>query len=400
MMPPPHPLQPQAGVGFATPLRMLMTLDAVGGVWRYAVDLARGLGQREVECLLVGFGPPPGPDKIAEIESIANTSLVWPGEALDWLANDESELDGVARVLARLARDWRPNLLHLNLPSQAVGLPEDTPPLVVASHSCLASWWMAVRGDDPLPAGWDWQRRRTRDGLRRADRVVVPSESHAQATIAAYGRVERLDIVHNASPSAHGAPERQDVFLAAGRWWDEGKNGATLDAAARLISWPALMAGSTTGPNGQCCRLENARTLGELPGPAVAAWMEQAAVFVAPSLYEPFGLAVLEAAHRGAALVLADIPTFRELWQDAALFVPARDPRPYAEAIDRLMRDKVLRSRLARQARLRALDFTPERQIDGMLRVYSRALGGLSGANPIHPSAAAEFPAARTLASA
>ena len=49
--------------------------------------------------------------------------------------------------------------------------------------------------------------------------------------------------------------------------------------------------------------------------------MARTAVFVSPALYEPFGLAVLEAAQAGCALVLSDIPTFRELWDGVALFV-------------------------------------------------------------------------------
>ena len=52
------------------------------------------------------------------------------------------------------------------------------------------------------------------------------------------------------------------------------------------------------------------------------------------ALYEPFGLAVLEAAQAGCALVLSDIPTFRELWDGAALFVAAATtPRLCAEAV-------------------------------------------------------------------
>ncbi|MEZ2410676.1 glycosyltransferase family 4 protein [Bosea sp. RCC_152_1] len=362
----------------APPRRVLITLDAVGGVWRYAIDLARGLGQHGVECLLVGFGPAPGPDGIEEAEALANASLIWPGGSLDWLVETEGELEGAARALTELARDWRPDLLHLNLPSQAVGLPDDLPPVLVASHSCLATWWAAVRGGTP-PAAWHWQRRRTQEGLQRAACVVLPSMSHAAATQDAYGAIAEHEIVYNASPVAHGSAERQEIALAAGRWWDEGKNGATLDAAALLTSWRVLMAGPQTGPNGQSCELRHASPLGQLPAPSICALMEHAAVFVAPSLYEPFGLAVLEAAHRGAALVLADIPTFRELWQDAALFVPPREAPAYAQAIDKLMTDRELRSRLARRARLRALDFRSERQVAGMLAAYARACSGSSG---------------------
>ena len=43
-------------------------------------------------------------------------------------------------TLVAIARDWGADLLHLNLPSQAAGFP-DGMPVVVTSHSCLATWW-------------------------------------------------------------------------------------------------------------------------------------------------------------------------------------------------------------------------------------------------------------------
>ena len=46
--------------------RVLITLDAVGGVWRYAIDVARGLEVHDVACLLVGFGPEPDAAQRAE----------------------------------------------------------------------------------------------------------------------------------------------------------------------------------------------------------------------------------------------------------------------------------------------------------------------------------------------
>ena len=71
-------------------------------------------------------------------------------------------------------------------------------------------------------------------------------------------------------------------------------------------------------------------------------------IFVSAARYEPFGLAVLEAAQAGCALVLSDIPTFRELWDGAALFVPRRRrPRPSRSASRRSSRDP----RPARRAR-------------------------------------------------
>jgi glycogen synthase len=97
-------------------------------------------------------------------------------------------------------------------------------------------------------------------------------------------------------------------------------------------------------------------------------------VFASAARYEPFGLAVLEAAMHGAALVLADITTFRELWHDAALFVPADDAAGFAAAFDRLAAELPLRRHLAARAGERARQFTPGRQVGQVQQAYAAAL--------------------------
>jgi glycosyltransferase involved in cell wall biosynthesis len=104
------------------------------------------------------------------------------------------------------------------------------------------------------------------------------------------------------------------------------------------------------------------------------ALMDEAAIFMSPSIYEPFGLAALEAARAGAALVLADIPTYRELWQDAALFAHPSDPSAFASAIEQLAADRRLRQRLALQAQQRSRLFSAAAQTRAMLDIYRRAL--------------------------
>jgi glycosyltransferase involved in cell wall biosynthesis len=100
--------------------------------------------------------------------------------------------------------------------------------------------------------------------------------------------------------------------------------------------------------------------------------MAQRPVFVSAALYEPFGLAVLEAAQAGCALVLSDIPTFRELWGEAALFVPARDDRAFAEAIRGLLDDEDRRAALGRAARQRSRRYAAAAMARGMLALYAR----------------------------
>ncbi len=349
------------------PLRILITVDAVGGVWRYAADLAQGLTRRGAACLLVGMGPrgdagsPPG-----------SPDLVWIDQPLDWLVEDEAALDNIPSTLSALAREWRADLLHLNLPSQAVGLPEDLP-VLVASHSCVPSWWEAVRGT-ALPPAWQWQHRRNRRGLDRAAGVLVPSASHAAALERIYGPMQNLHVVHNATTSAGSDTEKQPFVLAAGRWWDEGKNAAALDQAARCCAWPVVMAGSLAAPDGQVVELRHAHAPGAVPSETLQAMMRDAAIFVAPSRYEPFGLAVLEAATCRAALVLSDIPTFREIWEGAAIFVPANEADGFAAAINRLATDAPMRRTLGRKAARIAATLSPARQLDGVMAAYAEVL--------------------------
>ena len=345
--------------------RVLMTVDAVGGVWRYALDLAHGLAGRGVACRLLGLGP----------RSDANpegVDLVWTDLPLDWMTNDEAALEEIAGRLADEARDWGADLLHLNLATQAAGLPRVLPAVVVA-HSCVPTWWQAVRAA-PLPHAWAWQPRRNRDGLDRADAVIAPSASHAAALVAIYGPIEGLRVVHNAADAETCDMAKQPFVLAAGRWWDEGKDAATLDRAARASVWPVRMAGALRGPGGQAVAIAHAEALGASCPEALRGLMREAAIFVSPSRYEPFGLAVLEAASQRDALVLADIPTFRELWQGAALFVPPGDADGFADAIATLAGDARLRRRLALAAGEIARGFAPMRQLDGVLAAYDAAV--------------------------
>jgi glycosyltransferase involved in cell wall biosynthesis len=351
------------------PRRVLITLDAVGGVWRYALDVARGLGAFDVTCLLGGFGPEPDAAQRAECESLQNAELVWIAEPLDWMVSEPAELVTGTMKLMALARSWDADLLHLNLPFQAARLGYDRP-VVVVSHSCVPTWWEAVRGTE-LPSDWTWQREQNREGFRRADAVLVPSESHGEALRAVYGELPPPHVVHNAIAVTPLDHPKDDLILAVGRWWDEGKNGGILDAAAMFSPWPIVLAGPLSGPNEQSIAFRNVRTTGPLAHPDIIGLMRRAAIFAAPSRYEPFGLAVAEAAVCGAALVLADIPTFRELWNGAGLFVDPDDADGWTQAFGTLAGDRPRRQMLAAQAAARAAEFTLKRQAARLHELYA-----------------------------
>ncbi|WEX79075.1 glycosyltransferase family 4 protein [Sinorhizobium numidicum] len=347
-----------------------MSVDAIGGVWRYAMDLAGAVRTAGVETVFVGFGPAPSEQQRREAERIG--MLEWTNAPLDWTVADEEELDIVPDRLAELSIKHSAELLQLNLPSQAASCGNGLP-VVAVSHSCVVTWFEAVRAS-ALPPEWLWQKRRNRQGLDRADVVLAPSRSHAAALARCYGPIGNLSVVYNASRQSGYVEARENFVFAAGRWWDEGKNGAVLDRAAAAIHWPVVIAGSCDGPSGQRLTIEHADHRGELAHDDTMALMSRAAIVVSPSIYEPFGLAALEAARSGTALVLADIPTYRELWDGAALFADPADPGALAAAVNRLVDDARLRAELGRRARLRSRRFTIEAQRNAMLDVYRQAV--------------------------
>ncbi len=350
--------------------RLLMTVDAVGGVWRYAMDLAVGLQQQGSQITFACFGPPPSPGQIAEAQRIGE--IIRGDAPLDWTAVDARDLEHVPDLIAKLAAGTSADLIHLNLPSQAAGLAVDVP-VVVVSHSCVVTWFRAVRGT-PVHPDWQWQHDLNQAGFDAANIIVAPSQSHADLLSDCYDRVGSINVVHNSVRPLAESQVHLPFIIAAGRWWDEGKNARTLDAAALDCRWPIRMVGSQRGPNGQFQAIENADYLGELPSAELRRLMAQAAIFVSPSIYEPFGLAPLEAASAARPLLLSDIPTYRELWDGAALFADAGNPREFSTWLNRLSEDDGLRADLGQRAKSRAATFTITRQVEAMSALYSAAL--------------------------
>ena len=353
----------------ARPRRILMTVDAVGGVWRYAMELAASLKAVNYETLFVGFGPEPSPAQRHEAECIGE--IVWQKQPLDWMAESEHQLGGVGEVLETLADTHQIDLLHLNLPSQAAQIRSGRR-IVTVSHSCVVTWWQAMRSE-PLPVDWQWKRALNQKGFEAADAIISPSASHAALLRACY-EIDEVSIVHNAMACDLNSAAKEPYAFAAGRWWDESKNARILDMAAPLSPWEIKVAGSTRSPSGGEVFLSNVTQLGELSHAELIDKLRRAAIVVSPSIYEPFGLLALEGARASAALVLADIPTYRELWADCALFFDPHDADALATVLARLSRDRELRQEMGLRALARSLTYSPERQASAMAALYENLL--------------------------
>jgi glycosyltransferase involved in cell wall biosynthesis len=97
--------------------------------------------------------------------------------------------------------------------------------------------------------------------------------------------------------------------------------------------------------------------------------------FVFPSLYEGFGLPVLEAMNRGVPVACSDASSLPEVAGDAALLFDPHNDEAIAQALERVLYDATLRETLIVRGHARAREFTWERTARGMLLSYARALG-------------------------
>lgn len=349
-------------------LRVLMTADAVGGVWQYATDLARGLADNDCHVTLAVMGPSPSIAQRAAAEALG-IELVDTGLDLDWLAPDATAILRAGDMMADLAARLDADVVHLNAPTLAAEALFDAPVVAVA-HSCVATWWDAVRGHT-LPDDFVWRTSLMQAGLAAADRVVAPSAAFADAVRRRYMLKDRPRVVHNGrAPLPLPVRPMHDFAFTAGRLWDEGKNMRVLDRAAARLAVPLRAAGPVAGPNGAGIELLHAHPLGTLDDKGLAHWLAAKPVFVSAARYEPFGLAVLEAAAAGCPLVLSDIPTFRELWDGAAIFVDADDDAGFVDAIGTLIGDTAERLMAGQVARRRAERFTPAAMTAGMASIY------------------------------
>ena len=234
--------------------------------------------------------------------------------------------------------------------------------------------------------------------VRRSARVIVPS--HAT----------RADLVERLSAD----PARIDV-VPEGVGQSHVEPGALPDAVVRALerrSRPVVLSVSAKRPHktlrrliGAVARLpDDRRPLLVLPGYAtpheadlrraaaeagvggdvvflgfvaaaeLEALYDAATVVVLPSLYEGFGLPVLEAMARGVPVATSGRTSLGEVAGDAALAFDPEDEASIAAAIEAILADEPLRERLRHAGRERAAGFTWERTAELTVDSYRRAL--------------------------
>jgi len=344
--------------------RILMTADTVGGVWTYALELCASMPGNHV--ILATMGPPATAAQRADAAALENVKLVESHFKLEWMEDPWDDVAAAGKWLLELEAGHSPDIIHLN--GYVHAALAWRAPVVVVAHSCVLSWWRAVKHERP-PRAWERYRAAVAKGLRSADAVVAPSETMLRAIKSHYGRPPRPQVIPNGVDARRfaAAVAKEPIILTAGRIWDEAKNATAVAAVASHLPWRVVVAGDAGADPPP---LPNVTHAGRLAARELEPWFQRASIYALPARYEPFGLSALEAAHAGAALVLGNIPSLREIWGDAAWYVDPDDHDALWLALMELIERPEQRAEMAGRARLRAGRYSRKRMRDAYHVLY------------------------------
>lgn len=353
-------------------MRVLITTDAVGGVWSFTRELAAGMLAEQHDVCLVSFGREPSAAQCAEVASLHTGQRFAFHSApvpLEWMENNESAYSAGTAFLLPLIDAWRPAVLHLNqlcYGALPCGLPK-----VVSVHSDVLSWAQACRPEGLAPSPWlEQYRSLVRSGVAGATALAAPTAWMRDAFLQHFCFAAPFAVVANSvslQAKAQGIAARKPQLVTAGRFWDEGKGFALLTDLQ--LQWPIVVAGECPP---QMQESEAVSFVGTLSPEELACLFHASAIYLCTSIYEPFGLAPLEAALCGCAVVARDLPSLREVWGDAALYFSSQEQ--LRVVVHLLTQHADLLHAVQQRCQKRAATFTQERMTRGYLDVYQQAM--------------------------
>jgi glycosyltransferase involved in cell wall biosynthesis len=361
-------------------VHVLVTADSLSGSWTYARELVTGLVTRGVRVTLVSFGEIPFPDQTTWMDHLHGLDYRPTAFRLEWMQEAEQDLPESTDFLVSLVEELRPDVLHLNQFCYG-NLPVDVPRVVMA-HGDLITWTQAVHDRPPRPErSMHWYRRTVLNGLAGADAVVAPSAWMLDRLSACYSRPQRGEVIYPGRNPIFFNPyvSKDDCVLAVGRLVDASKQVFLLTQQPHPL--PVCIVGAEhTVPMPRIpiradVKVSTEETSVAIRGPQTDAQLRalysRAAIYAATSRYEPLGMPALEAAFSRCAIVANDIPSYREVWGDAALYFRTNDAASLAENIRLLNEDRPMRRAFAELAYARARErFTTKRMIDQCLELY------------------------------
>ena len=132
--------------------RILMTADTMGGVWTYAIELIKALDALWHAGSLGYYGQYLSVCGNASRLADYRVTLYESNYKLEWMDNPWEDVEAAGEWLLQINQEFKPDMIHLN--NFCHGNLNWGKPVVVVVHSCVVSWWQAVKGE-AAPAEWE-----------------------------------------------------------------------------------------------------------------------------------------------------------------------------------------------------------------------------------------------------
>lgn len=339
-----------------------------GGVQAQVLGLAHTLRARGIDARVIGpcDGPPPEPG----IYSIG------PSQVIDGNGSQAPITFGpeVTRRTLQLVKDLDPDVVHLHEPF----VPGPTAAILLGSTLPTVGTFHAS-GDIP------WYRRARRFATAAANQLDLVTVVSASAAEQIGGFFEgTVTVVPNGIEvgpirAAEPLPFDRPVIAFVGRH-EERKGLGTLLQAFVAMQQQAVLWVVGTGPETESLRaknIPNVRWFGTVDDHTRNQVLRSATVFAAPALGgESFGIVLVEAMAAGAAVLASDIGGYRDVVEDgiSGKLVPPKTPAAWAQALDELIANAELRTRLSLGGAARAAQFSLEAVTNTYVECYEQSI--------------------------
>ncbi len=352
--------------------RILMTADTIGGVWTYAIELSKSLVDNNIEVHLACMGKSLSGDQLLQISNIKNLTVYSKEYKLEWMQDPWEDIEKAGQWLMKLQEQIQADIIHLN--NYVHGNLAWNVPVIMVAHSCVFSWWKSVK-EKNIPDEWNLYYKNVKAGLQAADLVIGVSQTYLNEVNNLYGPLNGSRWIYNGTNLGnYFIGEKKPLIFSMGRVWDEGKNLKLLASISDKINWRVSIAGSIDHPDNLETKDHEGIFTGHLNPDQIRKFLSEASIFVLPAKYEPFGLSALEAALSGCALVLADIPTLKEIWGNAAIFFDLNDPISLINKINTLIEDEDLLLDYQKRAFKKAQNYDVKKMTASYLDAYKQIL--------------------------
>ena len=361
----------------ASKFRLLMTTDVKSEVWDYSLTLSKALLKHiNAEILIISMGGKPTDSQKKQLEDL-NIEFQFTDFSPDFLADNEinPDISEIKTTFERSIKSFDPHIVHLNHGYPDLNFDK---PCILACHANILNkkiWNDSINRYSPLYQNLLNYKQIINKSLNNADIVIAPSRFFAENLIKTFDFIKGIKIIYNGIDyKPHSCVKESPTLVTFGNMSDSSKHiNLLLNMAYRL---PDNIKIKIIGDSQLDRKLpKNVEFLTNLSNFERWEVYKNSSIYLALSNYESNGLASIQAAYSGCAILANDIPSCKELWGDCAYIFDRDDANSLMRCINNLVENPNLLEITSRNCQAKALSvFNSKRMAYEYINLYKNIL--------------------------